>query len=155
MIGKDSMGWHDLAYCINFRVLEYQHSSSIENLNLCRFHCARGVARLSASGDSDRACSLPALRSSFGVFAFQHCKGADPFVALCFITSAVLFVYVTPVFPAGHIYSILTANFRAGKCVCFFFCFSVTRLASFLLRRRRIARVCFGRRSSGRYFFFA
>ena len=48
----------------------------------------------------------------------------------------------------------LTAYFLIGKCVCFFFCFSVTIPASCLLNLLRIARVVFGRRSSGRYFFF-
>jgi hypothetical protein len=51
--------------------------------------------------------------------------------------------------------SALIAYFLMGKCVDFFFCFSVTLLASFLLNRLRIARVCFGRRSRGRYFFLA
>jgi hypothetical protein len=51
-------------------------------------------------------------------------------------------------------YSALTAYFLIGKCVCFFFCFCVTRLASFFDSRLLIARVCFGRRSSGKYFLF-
>ena len=51
-------------------------------------------------------------------------------------------------------YSALTAYFLIGKCICLFFCFSVTRLASFFDSRLLIARVCFGRRSSGRYFLF-
>ena len=47
-----------------------------------------------------------------------------------------------------------TANFLCGKCIDFFLCFSVTRLASCLFNRLRIALVCFGRRSNGRYFLF-
>lgn len=50
-----------------------------------------------------------------------------------------------------HAYA-LTAYFRWGKCVCFFFCFSVTREASCLVSLRRMARVCLGRRSRGVYF---
>ena len=46
----------------------------------------------------------------------------------------------------------LTANFLIGKCVARFFAFSLTIFDSCLLKRLRIARVFFGRRSSGRYF---
>jgi hypothetical protein len=49
-----------------------------------------------------------------------------------------------------HAYA-LTAYFRWGKCVCFFFCFSVTSDASCLESLRRMARVCLGRRSRGAY----
>jgi len=48
----------------------------------------------------------------------------------------------------------LTAYILCGKCVSFFFCFSVFCEASCWLRRLRIARVFLGRRSSGMYFFF-
>ena len=51
--------------------------------------------------------------------------------------------------PQCIFYSALTAKFRAGKCLCFFFCLSVTRFFSSFDNRLRIARVCFGRRSSG------
>jgi len=65
----------------------------------------------------------------------------------------------------------LRAYFRLGKCASFFFCFNVFNEASCYnhfyehhktgnqakeltrVKRRLIARVFFGRRSSGRYFF--
>lgn len=50
------------------------------------------------------------------------------------------------------IYSALTAYFLRGKCVSLFFCFCVILLASLGDSRRLMARVCFGRRSRGRYF---
>jgi len=46
----------------------------------------------------------------------------------------------------------LIAYFLWGKWVAFFFAFSVFREDSCLVRRRRIARVFLGRRSSGMYF---
>lgn len=48
----------------------------------------------------------------------------------------------------------LTANFRWGKCMLRFLVFSSTRALSWGDRRRRMARVCFGRRSRGAYFLF-
>lgn len=48
-----------------------------------------------------------------------------------------------------------TAYFLCGKCVDFFFCFSVIIFPSCLLNRLLIALVCLGRRSRGKYFFFA
>lgn len=47
-----------------------------------------------------------------------------------------------------------TAYFLCGKCICLFFCFSDTNVASCFVNRLRIALVFFGRRSSGRYFLF-
>ncbi len=47
-----------------------------------------------------------------------------------------------------------TAYFLCGKCMECFRCFSVTMPASCFDNLLRMARVCFGRRSSGMYFLF-
>lgn len=56
--------------------------------------------------------------------------------------------------PDFSLYAALTAKLRWGKCDNRFLVFSSLREASSLDSRRRMARVCFALRSSGRYFLF-